>query len=444
MRHIETIKSVVLLLLVILSITFTFSIWSYAPNFDSMDQNQSVDGSITSIQNKKPISDIVLPYKWVFKFNDEELFGTTDTAVIKPVLEEMMRWKVFGLTAVNLDLTKDEMNDLLTKGNQYVLYYPGEVPVSVYEDVLEIEDKAVPEVLFNKLIVNWDPDDSLPEVHFVSTVSMTHYKAKVKMEDTQRFQKSIIDKGKKLSRFEEVQVNETKTLAISSEPLTAIHSTYIEEEINPTLFKEALFNDPIVVRRNSVGSHKEEYGDDHALMKVNTESKVLNFYYPLESQELAIPSELMTATIDFVNDHSGWTDDYRYSYMNPISRYIKFQLHDNGLPVFSDVPDGAEITEILGDNRVYRYSRPYFTLNSPIKSYEVTLPPATEVARHLEASDDLDFSAIEEIKPGYSLIHDTDVGVLKFEPHWFYYIKGNWEVYEEDLNRKGGGLLGLE
>ncbi|WP_025784255.1 YycH family regulatory protein [Sporosarcina sp. D27] len=444
MRHIETIKSVVLLLLVLLSITFTFSIWSYTPQFDPFDQNQSVDGSITSIQNKKPISDIVLPYKWVFKFNDEELYGTTDTTVIQPVLEEMMRWKVFGFTAVNLDLTKDEMHDLLTKGNQYVLYYPGEVPVSVYKDVLEIEDKTVPEVMFNKLIVNWDPDDSLPEVHFVSTVSRTHYKAKVKMEDTQRFQKSIIDKGKKLSQFKEVQVNKTKTLAISSEPLTAIHSTYIEEEINPSLFKDALFNDPNVVRRNLVDSNKEEYGDDHALMKVNTKSKVLNFFYPPESQELAIPSELMTTAIDFVNDHSGWTDDYRYSYMNPVSRYIQFQLHDNGLPVFSDGPDSAEITEILGDNRVSSYRRPYFTLNSPIKSYEVTLPPATEVARHLEASDDLDFTAIEEIKPGYSLVHDTDVGVLKFEPHWFYYINGNWEVYEEDLNRKGGGLLGLE
>lgn len=444
MRHIETIKSVVLLLLVLLSITFTFSIWSYAPKFDPIDQNQAVDGSITSIQNKKPISEIVLPYKWVFKFTDEELYGTTDMTVINPVLEEMMRWKVFGLTPVNQDLTEEELNTMLTKGNQYTLYYPGEVPVSVYEDVLEIEDKNVPEILFNRLIINWNPEDSLPEVHFISTVSMTHYKAKVKMEDTQRFQKSIIDRGKKLSQFKEVQVNETKTIAISSEPIPAIRSTYIEEEINPSLFKDALFNDPNAVRRNLVDTNTEEYGDDHALMNINTKTKFLNFVYPPESQEIAIPSELMTATIEFVNDHSGWTDDYRYSYMNPVSRYIKFQLHDNGLPVFSDVPDGAEITEVLGDNRVYRYSRPYFTLNSPIKSYEVTLPPATEVARYLEASDDFDFTAIEEIRPGYLLVHDTDVGVLKFEPHWFYYIKGKWEVYEEELNRKGGGLLGLE
>ncbi|WP_432353672.1 YycH family regulatory protein [Sporosarcina sp. A2] len=444
MRHIETIKSVVLLLLVVISITFTFSIWSYAPKLAPIDPNQSVDGSITSIPNKKPVSEIVLPYKWVFKFDEEELFGTTDSNVIKPVLDEMMRWKVFGLTAVNQELTADELNDLLTSRNQYVLYYPGEVPVSVYDDVLEIEDKNVSEVLFNRLIVNWNPEDSLPEVHFVSTISKTHYKAKVKMEDTQRFQKSIIDRGKKLSQFKEVRVNDFRTLAISSEPITVVNSTYIEEEINPSLFKDALFNDPNAVRRNLVGTNTEEYGDGIARMNVNTKTKVLNFVYPPDSQELSIPSELMTTTIDFVNEHSGWTDDYRYSYMNPVSRYIKFQLHDNGLPVFSDVANGSDITQVLGDNRVFSYSRPYFTLNAPIKSYEVTLPPATEVARQLEESGDLDFTAIEEIKPGYLLIHDTEVGIMKFVPHWFYYVKGNWEVYEEELNRKGGGLLGLE
>lgn len=444
MRHIETIKSVVLLLLVLLSITFTFSIWSYAPKVDTVDSNQAVDGSISDVQNKKPISEIVKPYKWVFRLGEEELYGTTQSAEIEPVLEEMMRWKVFGLTPENQDLTAEELHNVLTKRNQYVLYYQGEVPISVYDDVLEIEDKNVPEVLFNRIIVNWNPEDSLPEIQFVNTVSRTSYKAKVKMDDTQRFQKSIIARGKNLSQFKDVSIEKNRSIAISNEPLVAIHSTYIEEEINPSLFKDALFNDPNAVRRNLVGPNTEEYGDDHALMNVNTKTKVLNFVYPPESLEIAIPSELMTLAIEFVNDHSGWTDDYRYSYMNPVSRNIEFQLYDNGLPVFSDVAGSTEITEKLGDNRVFRYSRPYITLNSPIKTYEVTLPPATEVARRLEESEDLDFTAIEEIKPGYSLVHDTEAGVLKFEPHWFYFFKGNWIVYNEDQNRKGGGLLGLE
>ncbi|WP_040285314.1 YycH family regulatory protein [Sporosarcina koreensis] len=444
MRHIEAIKSVVLLLLVILSITFTFSIWSYAPKFKTIDSNQAVEGSVTNVTDKRPVSDIVLPYKWVFKLGEDDLLGTTDPQDIEPVLSEMMRWKMFGMTAVDQQMTPAELDALLKRSNQYVLYYPGEVPIGVYKDVLEIEDKNVPEVLFNRLIVNWNPEDSLPEIHFVSTVSKTHYKAKVKMEDTQQFQKSIIKKGKQLGRYKEVPVDETRTLTVADEPLELDHATYIVEEINPSLFKDALFNDPNAVRRNLIDTNTEEYGDDHAFMNVNTKTKVLRFVYPPDSQELAIPSELMSTSIEFVNDHNGWTDDYRYSYMNPVSRYIQFQLYDGGLPVFSDIPNETEITEILGDNRIHQYIRPYYTLNSPIKTYKKTLPAATEVAKVLQESDELDATGLEEIKPGYLMFHDTETGVMRLEPYWFYYIKGNWEVFKDVQARKGGGLLGLE
>ncbi|WJY26807.1 YycH family regulatory protein [Sporosarcina trichiuri] len=444
MRHIEAIKSVVLLLLVILSITFTFSIWSYAPKFKTIDSNQAVEGSVTNVTDKRPVSDIVLPYKWVFKLGEDDLLGTTDPQDIEPVLSEMMRWKMFGMTAVDQQMTPAELDALLKRSNQYVLYYPGEVPIGVYKDVLEIEDKNVPEVLFNRLIVNWNPEDSLPEIHFVSTVSKTHYKAKVKMEDTQQFQKSIIKKGKQLGRYKEVPVDETRTLTVADEPLELDHATYIVEEINPSLFKDALFNDPNAVRRNLIDTNTEEYGDDHAFMNVNTKTKVLRFVYPPDSQELAIPSELMSTSIEFVNDHNGWTDDYRYSYMNPVSRYIQFQLYDGGLPVFSDIPNETEITEILGDNRIHQYIRPYYTLNSPIKTYKKTLPAATEVAKVLQESDELDATGLEEIKPGYLMFHDTETGVMRLEPYWFYYIKGNWEVFKDEQARKGGGLLGLE
>ncbi|GKV70534.1 transcriptional regulator [Sporosarcina sp. NCCP-2716] len=444
MRHIETIKSVVLFLLVMLSITFTFSIWTYAPKFETIDPNQAVDGAVTDVTYKKPVADIVLPYKWVFKQDEGELYGTTDPLDIKPVLSEMARWKVFDMTAADQQMTPDELNSLLTRQNQYTLYYPGEVPIGAYKDVLEIEDKNIAPMLFDRIIVNWNPQDSLPEVHFVSTVSRTHYKAKVKMDDTQQFQKSVLTKGQKLARYKEIPVSGGRMLTVADEPVELTHSTYIVEEINPTLFKDALFNDPNAVRRNLVGTNSEEYGDDHALMNVNTKTKVLKFVYPPESLAMADPSELMTTAIEFVNDHSGWTDDYQYSYMKPASRTIRFQLHDNGLPVFSDIPNETEITEKLGDSRVFQYSRPYYTLNAPIKTYSKTLPPATEVARVLLETEGIEPASLEEIKPGYLLLHDTEAGVMKLEPYWFYSVKGSWEVFKEDQARKGGGLLGLE
>ena len=37
LKYIEPIKSIILLLLVLLSITFTFSIWTYSPRLDAIE-----------------------------------------------------------------------------------------------------------------------------------------------------------------------------------------------------------------------------------------------------------------------------------------------------------------------------------------------------------------------------------------------------------------------
>ncbi|MBO1913301.1 hypothetical protein J4G37_51890, partial [Microvirga sp. 3-52] len=47
MKQVEIIKSVVLFLLVALSITLTFSIWTYTPNLKTLEQKPTVDISIS-------------------------------------------------------------------------------------------------------------------------------------------------------------------------------------------------------------------------------------------------------------------------------------------------------------------------------------------------------------------------------------------------------------
>ncbi|WP_010308254.1 two-component system activity regulator YycH [Kurthia senegalensis] len=43
MKYIEQIKTVVLFVLVILSVTLTFSIWSYRPSYDTIEKPKTVD-----------------------------------------------------------------------------------------------------------------------------------------------------------------------------------------------------------------------------------------------------------------------------------------------------------------------------------------------------------------------------------------------------------------
>ena len=80
MKQVEIIKSIVLFLLIGLSITLTFSIWTYTPNYPTMEQKPTVD---ISISNRATIDQIVKPYKSIFRFQ-ESLTGTTDSTEIRP------------------------------------------------------------------------------------------------------------------------------------------------------------------------------------------------------------------------------------------------------------------------------------------------------------------------------------------------------------------------
>lgn len=442
LKYIETVKSIVLIFLVILSITFTFSIWTFTPRLETKEQPLTVD---ISIAEKKGIGEIVKPYKLLFNFEDG-LKGTNDVAEIDHIANEMKSWTFSELSLEDTNFGADKLDAILRKHNQFTLFFHGEIPLRVYDDILNFGDSNIPEASFDRLIVVWNPSGIALDVHFISKTNGVHYSAKAKVGDYQSLHRNVLNSGRAYAEYAEIDSGKTPFIAVPKEPVTTIRNTYYQEETLISRFRDALFSDPNAVRRSQVGSNSDQFQDDYALMTVDTAAKKLKFVYPVaESNEHAIPSELLLKTIEFVNEHGGWTDEYRYSYMNPLSRTVKFQLYVHGLPVYSETnKTWTEMTQIWGDNRIFRYNRPYYTLDLtlPLEKEEIPLPSGIEVAEMLKKSDTVDFGTVEEIAPGYFMKHDTLRNLLILEPSWFYLIKGYWIRYSPE--QLGGGLIGLE
>ncbi|ARF17488.1 YycH family regulatory protein [Sporosarcina ureae] len=440
LKYIETIKSIVLLLLVSLSVLFTLAVWNYSPNYEPMEQLQTVD---ISISEKKAIDEIIKPYKMITILK-EQVLGSTDTEKIDKILTEMNTWDLSDLHLVSQDMNKFDIAKLLRQPSQMTFYFTGEVPILVYDNVLLVDDVNIPEATFNRLVIDWGQSTQAPVIHLLSEMSGLHYQMQVTLPNKTSFLRNVVDIGQSFDEYAEIDRGNASFLAVPKNPITVMRNTYYQEEVNPLRFRDALFSDPNAVRRNLIDSTHEEYGDDHAFMNVDTEIKRLNYVMPaMESQEIAIPSELLLNTIDFINEHGGWTDEYRYAYMNPISRYVRFQLYVDGLPVFSDQSGTSEITETWGNQRVFKYIRPYYTLDVNIKSVQETLPSGVEVAEALRESEELDFDSIEEITPGYYMNRDIERKLIILQPCWYYLIKGNWLRFApEEL--QGGGKIGLE
>lgn len=441
------VKSVILVILITLSLVLAFSIWTYTPKYDFKEERPMVDISIAEETEKKDIGSIIKPYKLVFNFEDE-LKGTSDPNEIDAIISAIKKWSITNPVLEESELSEGQIAELMRNKNQFILSFQGDVPLSVYDSVLNIENPNIPEISFDQMIVEWNPTSVGVGMHFISRKNGMHYFSKARVVDILNFQHVVLNKGLALDDYTDVNAEGVPFIAVSTNPIELVRNTYFQnekDEINPTRFRSALFSDPnAVVRRSQVGTHREDYQDNHALMSVDTEKKQLQYVHPaMESREIAIPSELLEDTIDFVNEHGGWTDEYRFSSMNFKTRYVKFQLFVRGLPVLGGTTL-TEIEQVWGDEKIYQYKRPYYTLDEslPSETEFVSLLSGTELAEILKKSEEVDFSSVEEIIPAYYMRHDPELNIFMLEPYWYYLKSGKWVRFSpEEL---GGGKIGLE
>lgn len=443
MKQIELIKSIVLTFLIGLSLVLTFSIWTYTPKYAFIEQPPTVD---VSIAQKQELNQVIKPYKLLFNF-EEEYRGTTDAEDINALLERMQSWTISDLTLEDQSYENIELASFMRKPNRFTLFFQGEVPLPIFDNIINVDQSNIPEVSFDRLVVDWNSSNTTVYMYFISQRNNWKYRAKVRLADSQNFYQGLLNKGREYGKYEEVAADSKNFLAVPATTIELIRNTYYQQETSPIKFRDALFNDPNAVRRSQVASNIEEYQDDHALMTIDTMMKTLNFVHPVvESKEMAIPSELLLNTIDFVNEHGGWTDEYRYSYMNPLQRRVKFQLYAHGIPVWSDsTTTSTEIEQIWGEERVFKYARPYYTLDLTLPSETdiAPLPSGIEVVEAMKEMESIDFNDVEEIMPAYYMKHDEEnPRLFILEPSWYYSLNGNWIRFSPEL--LGGARIGLE
>lgn len=433
-----------LICLIGLSLVLTFLIWNSAP-YETIENRETVETSIAEKPEKKHVESMIKPYKLHFTFKDMYT-GTVADGEIESMLSYVREWKLQQPMLESQHFTEENLDQLMRKKNSLVFYYPDEIPLTVYDSVLNIDHPNIPEMNFEYMIVNWDIKTATGNVHFVSVKNALHYKTSAKIPEPQQFFRDVIQVGQTYDHYVEVEGTRKSFLLVPANEMAFVRNTYFsneKDEINPTRFRNVLFSDPNAVRRNEINPHRDDYQDNHALMTVDTEKKNLHFVHPsVESQQLAIPSELIENAIDFVNEHGGWTDEFRFSKMNFRERYIKFKLYVRGVPVLGG-NSMTDIEQVWGDEAVYQYLRPYFTLGDtlPSEQEEIWLPSGVEIVEALKASEDIEFTSIEDILPGYYMEQDAELDIFQFEPTWFYLQHGNWVRFSpKELGGKKNGL----
>lgn len=440
MKYVEPIKSIVLTCLVLLSLVLTFMIWSYKPDYPFTEEPTTENVMIGQPKSK---TEITKPYRMIYA-KAGELRGETSSVAIDTVMKEFSQFSISTLRLETADLTSAMLDEMIRTPNRMTLFYQADIPINIFREILTFEDNTYPQATFNRVIVDWTNIDNTREVHisFVSTSEKIVHVTTVLATNIEAFKEIFIHQSEDFVAYSEIKREQAPSLYVTTEDIEATQYTYYGYEISPELLKSVLFEDAVV--QKTIEGTQEKYTDSMSLLTLDTAAKNMNYVYPAaESSQQMDGYRLLTDTADFINEHGGFTADYRLSMMNLSNHVVEYQMYLQGYPVFS-MDTLTRISAIWGDDRIFRYRRPYYSLNMDITTEMDTerLMAGTSVVSNIQQFSELELNEIDDLVIGYYLVQSNNSRLFVLEPSWFAINGNNWTRLT--LDTVGGYAYGLE
>ncbi len=437
----ENIKSVILTILVLVSILLTWNLWTYQPNFETMEKGNTLEE--VTVREKQDVQKIVRPDQILFHVKGAH-YGTNNTDELDRIIKEISKWTFLDIK--NVTEKVGNIKALAHSAGNAEIIFPGEVPIELYRSVINIEGKKIPAFNFNRIIINVDnPEKEYGIVYFVSEENQQIYISHISANNLNEFYKSFYKYASRLPRFFAFEATDKRTIFLPENDTEMMTYKYLPVVLNSEEFKGALFSDPSFVQKSSI-PQGEEYTNGFSKMTVNNDTNILRYVNPTaEDNYIASSYDLVKRSIDFVNEHGGWTDSYRFVSKTEYKRTVIFRMYSiTGFPVFNG-RGLSEITQVWGRDEINSYTRPNIALELPLTTemQKVTRPSGHEVLEFLIKQKNFKPELLEEVVLGYRMERDSEENrLIILEPAWFYRYDKTWrEISLDDL---GGLKHGLE
>ena len=442
MKYIEPIKSFVLLFLVLLSLLFTFMIWNYRPNNLPTEEQPAEQVMLNEV--KTELSKVSEPYRMLFA-TGEGLRGTTSTGEIDYIIQYLEKLKVIDFSPILTPLTKDKINEMVRTPDRMTMFFRTETPVQIFEEVVSPDDRDYHGATFNRVIIDWGELDQTDQIRllFINTNSATGYRADIEVRNPDSFMEAFVEQPKSYMEYVEAERPENLSLYVVKESVEATKHAYGVDETSSNLLKDILFENPSIVLKSSEGG-QEEYTDSMSRLTLDKATKVMNYVHPAAESSMTIsPYELVKDTFDFLNEHGGFTGDYRLTSISVQRNVTEFQLYMKGYPVFSPTVL-TRIVTTWGEGKIFHYRRPYYLLDGEFPSEKVVmkLPSGTQVVDYINSQEELEIDEVDDIIVGYYLLQNENSRLFTLEPCWFLITENNWSRLTPE--RLGGDEYGLE
>ncbi|MFT4414561.1 YycH family regulatory protein [Fredinandcohnia humi] len=440
----ESIKTVVLTILVIISIVLTWSLWTYQPQYDELEKPDDLLQEVT-LNNTKETHNLVKPAKILFHIEGQH-FGTYDESDINKIMRFIRTWEISDLQNISFSMEKEEYLPFLKQSGHVEIHFTDRLPLQVYKTFLNINDKEHSSLEFDRIIIDVNAEDRGEGlVYFVSNKDQMIYEARINSEFIESFKKNYYPLAtKNYPEQIEYQITETLSVFLPIEKTRLNRVQYYTDTIDTNSFINRLFDEPNIVKSDDLTTG-EVHTDGTRLLRVYNDRKYIEFENPMiTGGNKGKTTELIQTSIDFVNEHVGWTDNYRFFSWDKDAQKTVFRLYVRNFPVFNT--NGlSEIIQEWGNNEIVNYIHPSVSLRIQYDTREIILPSGGTVVEELKRLPNFESEKLEYITIGYELQENQENSqFVSLQPIWCYKYNGKWMKVEIMEDGVGGNEDGLE
>jgi len=430
----ETVKTFILILLIGTSLLLTFALWTYQPNDTPLNNDELVNEvHIGGTEERR--STMILPSTIVFHYYDGN-YGFEDPSFQHEFFNELQSWEMgsFEVDEANPDRTPEEY--------EVEMLFPEDIPMEMITRIFSIEEDSedMPSWSFNRMYITFDQNSLELAVTFPSIDERSE--ANVVITNSENYNELFSQLTSRDGLTELLVINEEENPVyfpsdidiLTRHSLSVLHTS-------ADMLVNALFPSPSIVNRSvspNINSGGSYFTDGVRELNVDQGGNTMEFFNPAASDYPTMGmARLMRTSIQHVNDHMGWTEEYNLLDMDRALNKITYQMYYDGYPVFNNFQMTDIVQEWRSQNFLYRYERPLFRLNNSLGTEELEILSGEALYDFLLSDkSDYNLESITEIRVGYDLTyHDPDLNdYVTLEPAWFMEYNDSWKKIQFDSN----------
>lgn len=456
----EQAKTITLTLLTVISIILTWNIWTFQPNYEYIPRSEYLETQGLSEPGKtKLISDVIKPQQ-IFYHNDKKHLGTFNPITINKAWSLMMGWNIEGSKVVTDEHKGNFLNWLQGEDGERKAEFV--LPDEIHTDTLQAifskwKQQKYPSSFDRIMIPLKDSYNSKRQspIYFVSYQNQLVVEAEVSESEIQQLDKQVFGPLSSFEPYEAEKISPSLMLMLPKQSLNLKHYTYDTASYQPDTFKQVMFDNPNSPNTPVISQQREsgmiEYTDTSHFLEVSPSERKMTFRRTTAPALSPDAPQLIQQSIDFLNNHRGWTDNYMFFRMNNAENSaVSFRMKlKNGVPVFTseENPFGpTDIVEEWGSSDIARYVRPTYRLKSEVNNSDQSIMSGSELMKDLKKRPDLyNPRTVKNIFPGYEMSASDRSQMVNIDPAWFIETKdGRIKAIHFDNRVIRGKANGLE